>query len=397
MSSFCSLFRVLALLLPVVAVALSLWPNAVEAQIRGGSLCFITYSSSGDIDYPWSVSVLLRFEYNSTVQHNANGSYYAIGAGGSSARYLYTNKSGTVALSSVVGTILNTGAKVYLNSTVPVDSTGIHISVASPLGAVQLPGVGPRQLVSQVGLFNGTAGATYGSYVQVGPAFSLDQLGQAWVSATIPGFVNRTIGASDRNTNSANYESCMGVINFLNGQRSTITPTPNNSQPHFDYNYTISDGATYSVTTNLTITTSSTPLIHVDELGNQYQNITAIKGTRVYTYLGRGGGTVTSTVTGLSGLSGTPSQRWYPFALLQSTPGVYNMNTGPFLDGDGIGFTIDPPAPYDGNAPGVFPAVSSVTVALVPPNVVSVAVLTELSYISAPIYSAQRQTYKLLP
>jgi len=71
---------------------------------------------------------------------------------------------------------------------------------------------------------------------------------------------------------------------------ASITPVSLPSFPHslpssYFYNYVISDGSTYSVVANLTLTTTGT--ISQDSLGNFYDTIVTdgITGTRTYTYL----------------------------------------------------------------------------------------------------------------
>ena len=165
---------------------------------------------------------------------------------------------------------------------------------------------------------------------------------------------------------------------------------------HLAWSYYISDGATYSVVTNLSITTSSAFATTKDALGNPYQTVVNVTGTRVYTYLVTGA-TLTSAIAGLSSaLTPTPSQRFYPYSLLASAPGVYSMSSAPFVDGEGIGFTVSPSIPANGNAPGAgtLYSVASVRVAASAPT--STGVLTEAAYVTLPLLALQQQTYSLL-
>ena len=96
----------------------------------------------------------------------------------------------------------------------------------------------------------------------------------------------------------------------------------------------MSDGLTYSVQTNLSITTTSAFANTQDGLGNPYQVVTNITGTRLYTFLPNSS-SVTSHVSFQPLSFSGGSQRFYPFALLASAPGVYTINTAPFwMQGD---------------------------------------------------------------
>ena len=68
----------------------------------------------------------------------------------------------------------------------------------------------------------------------------------------------------------------------------------------------------------------------------------------MYTYLPTGA-SVTSTVTGLF-TNPTPGpvvadQRFFPYAYLASAPGIYTVNTAPYLDGAGLQFSVSPSVP----------------------------------------------------
>ena len=383
----------LRLRLLLVAAVLSLCSLAARAQSYAeGGVCFVFYGNPGTIDYPWAVTVYLDLEYSSVVQSNANGQYYEIVDGG--AQYAYTNKSGVTTLSS--SQELEEGP-LYINSAIPVDSSGLIFLVAPntrfPFRSFQLPGVGPVQSFGYITLTNATAGQS-SAYVQLGAAFTLDTYSQAWVANGIPGFVNHPIPVSSINALSVDYDACQATINANNGVVTPVTPSPSNTASKFNYSYTISDGATYTVSTNLVVTTTSTPLLFLDQLGNTYQNITTVSGKRVYTYLPTGT-SIISTVSGLSAASGTPSQRFYPFAYLQSSHGIYTTSTAPYLDGDGLGFTISPAAPINGYAPGTGSQNSAITVHVAATTTVSEAILTELTYNTAPLFNKQQQTYTL--
>ena len=161
----------------------------------------------------------------------------------------------------------------------------------------------------------------------------------------------------------------------------------------FSYFYSVSDGLTYRVSGNLTITCTSGFASQVDQLGNPYQTIVNVTGTRLYTYLPTGA-QILSTVSGLStAASALPSQRWYPYALLSAAPGVYTMNTAPFLDREGVEFSLSPSVPVNGVAPGVGVQYSATTVYYSTPE--PSAVLSEGYYVNQPLINFQQQIYTL--
>ena len=90
------------------------------------------------------------------------------------------------------------------------------------------------------------------------------------------------------------------------------------------------------------------------QLGNQYQNIIGLTGTRVYT-LPAHQRRLSPPPAPASPTARTQyaDQRFYPFALLGSGAGIYTINTAPFVDYDGIEFNISPAAPAAGLPPGV--------------------------------------------
>ena len=162
------------------------------------------------------------------------------------------------------------------------------------------------------------------------------------------------------------------------------------------YAYTISDGQNYSVQTNLSITTTSAFATTKDQLGNPYQSVVSVTGTRVYTYLPTGqrlvstvGSLTNATAAGLSA-----DQRFYPYALLAAGPGVYSASTAPFLDSLGVAFSLSPAAPANGLAPGVGQQFNS-TAALFSTTEAG-AVLTEAHSSKPPLVLYQQQVYSLM-
>jgi len=91
-----------------------------------------------------------------------------------------------------------------------------------------------------------------------------------------------------------------------------------------------------------------------------------------------------------------PAQHFYPYALLSSAPGVYSQNTAPFLDNDGLSFTFSPGAPLNGQAPYTVngEVLTSQSVHIV--TSVTTAMLTEATYLTAPLPGFQQQSLQLL-
>ena len=182
----------------------------------------------------------------------------------------------------------------------------------------------------------------------------------------------------------------------INGLRSPIQPSASNGALHLSYSYTISDGLTYTVQTNLSIATNSAFATSRDELGNNYQTVISITGSRKYTYLPTGY-TLTSTITGLANVSASSSphadQRFYPYALLVSSPGVYSINSAPFLDAAGLSFTVNPAVPVNGQVGGATSSVVSVSLGV--NATTATAALVEPLSITPPLASLQSQSYTL--
>ena len=227
---------------------------------------------------------------------------------------------------------------LYLNSTPPFNSNGV-LWLVSP--GVQLPGVGPAT-TSSILVTDG------GGFFLEGASNRVDSGGQAWLSS-IPGFVNVTIGPSNINSLAADYAACAAPITFTNGLRQPTQPSVSNGAAQFHYSYLLTDGYMYAVHTNLTITTSSAFATLTDALGNPYLQVVNVSGTRMYSsrYYD-GNSSLLSNITGLTFSSSSADQRFYPYGLLSSAPGVYSMNTAPFLDALGIEFNLSPPAPLNG-------------------------------------------------
>ena len=161
----------------------------------------------------------------------------------------------------------------------------------------------------------------------------------------------------------------------------------------FQYQYFISDGATYAVSGNLTITCSTQFASNKDQLGNPYQVVTGVTGTRTYTYIPTSQ-TQQYTVNGLS-LSANPNadQRFFPYSLIGSSPGVYTTNTAPYFDSNGIEFNISPAAPENGLPLGVGTQYTATSLYMTTPE--PLAVLTEGFFTALPTVTLQRQIFTL--
>jgi hypothetical protein len=81
-------------------------------------------------------------------------------------------------------------------------------------------------------------------------------------------FSNVTLGAPNVNALAVQYATCQAPVSFTNGLRAPNQPSASNGFLRFNYSYTISGGVTYSMTANLTITTSSVFATAQDALGN---------------------------------------------------------------------------------------------------------------------------------
>ena len=185
----------------------------------------------------------------------------------------------------------------------------------------------------------------------------------------------------------------------INGLRSPTQPSLSNGGVRIAYSYTISDGVTYSVTTSLTLTTSSAFATSRDQLGNPYQSVLNAIGTRAYTYLPTNT-TLVSSITSLANVSSAAAphgdQRFHPYALLTAPPGVYTINTAPFLDVvAGLSFAVSPPVPLNGQVGAA--TVTAVSVFVNASTASSIAVLTEsASSVNPPLAALQRQSYTIL-
>ena len=350
------------------------------APLVAGSLCFMAYGAPGNVDYPWSAATQLNFLFNPTPVTTATGIAVTIVSGSGSRSF--TNRFGT-SFSTQLTVSSSTANLLYLNQSMPLDSSGLTLTLTTP---IQLPGNSPTSLHPTLTLRSVQGNASM-AFIAEGSSSLIDTSGEAFLS-TVPGFVNLTLGASQSNSLAIQYPTCQAPITFTNGLRQPTQPSSSNGAFHFLYSYFLSDGATYTVSVNLSITTSS-QFAAADALGSPYQNITAMMGTRTYTWLATNTA-ITSTVTFPTGAV----NRFYPYTLLASSPGVYSINTAPFLDASGLTFSISPSAPALGAAPGSGAQSSSIQVQVAAFNGLIIQ-LNEAAYTHLPSSALQQQSYTL--
>ena len=357
-------------------------PATLAPMLLNATVCLLWYSLPGSVDYPSSVSYAFNVQYGSaTVSTSAGVAVQLVSGAGVRT---FVNRFG-VSSSTLLSLSASADNLLYLHSRYPVDSTGLTLELLSP---VQLPGVGPAHLLSQLSVINAS-----GVVLEAGSS-RVDALGQSFVSS-VPGFTSVGIGASNANALAVSLATCQAPISFTNGLRPPTQPVAANGGATITYHYYVSDGRTYSVACNLTLTASSAFATLEDQLGNPYQNIIAAAGTRVYTYLTTNA-QVVSSITGLSNSpsalpSATPTQRFYPYSLLASSPNVYTTNTAPFLDQGGLQLSISPSAPTTGAAPGTGQQYSSMRVYM--ETTTDTAVLADGVYTTVPDIIYQQQVH----
>jgi hypothetical protein len=332
-----------------------------------------------------STATTLQITYNPTPVTTMYGTAVQVLSG--LGTRVYTNRFGSPFSAQLILDAIGTaGASnlLYLNSAMPVDPAGLTFGITS---SIQLPGHGPNTLYTTLVVYNASGVVAEGSSQRV------DGLGEAFLS-TVPGFLNTTIGASNLNTLAVNYAQCQAPITFTNGLRTPTQPTSFNGAVHISYSYYVTDGVSYSVTGNLTITTASAFASIADQLGNPYQTVIQVTGTRTYRHFASSS-TLVSNITGLSRVSSpNVDQRFYPYSLLASSPGVYTTNTAPFLDSNGIGYGVSPSIPVNGVQPGTGPQQNSTSIYFY--STVPTVVLADGQYTNPPDVTFQQQMYTLL-
>ena len=241
-------------------------------------LCLLTYGLPGTLDYPWSAAITATVSYNPTPVTTPFGRAVALVSGSGSRTY--TNRFGTI--TTVPFTLqVQSGSPtyLYLNTSTPVDQTGLTLTLGS---AIALPGVTPKLMQTSLRVFTqaGEVVEAFGAVTEL----RVDAQSQAYLS-TVPGFVNTTVPSSNVNALAVNIAACQAPITFTNGLRTPTQPGVSNSATASSLYYRITDGATYIVTANLTIVGATLFATSRDTLGNPYQSIIYITGTRTYTYL----------------------------------------------------------------------------------------------------------------
>ena len=176
------------------------------------------------------------------------------------------------------------------------------------------------------------------------PGFVIDY-NSVSITSNVPGFINKTLNCpTNRNCRNINTQQCTSFISFTNGG---INPPQdyqlrNANVSPYTYSYYISDGRTWSVLNNLTLTIDTTLGFSVSNLGNYYLTVTNITGTRVYSSpLNQP--TVVSKVTSIFTGRALTQNIFFPLAL-SSMLSVYNMNNAPFLDYGGLAYQLTPPS-----------------------------------------------------
>ena len=358
---------------PTVANITSI-PSLVGPQ--NGSLCMMMYGLPGTIDYPWSLATSVQFVYDPTYVKTSHGTAVSINSG--TGTRTFTNRFGVSSITTLNLSSSSTNL-LFLGSSNPVDSKGMTWNLSSP---VQLPGGGSSRFSSTTTVYNS------GDVFIEGTSSRVDGTGEVFVSS-VPGFINTIISASNINSLAVLYPTCQAPITFTNGLSQPTQPSASNGATHFFYSYVISDGSTYSVQTDLSITTTSAFATTQDSLGNPYQSVSNITGTRTYTFLPNGA-VLTSRVS-----FAQVQSSFYPYALIASSPGVYTSNTAPYLDGAGLTFAVTPSVPSNGVAIGTGAQYSTVTVGIASYNN-TVTQLNEANFVNKPLMALQQQSYVLV-
>ena len=323
----------------VASLLLAVAPSAFGQPYALGDLCLIFFGAPGYLDYPWATAYNLNVNYTPI----ADGSGVVVENLLSGTR-TFTNKYGSSFTTSVVGF---SGTLTF--SSQPVDTNGFSVQLAS---SIQYPGVDPDVISPSLSIhadFNTQTGVfEFVNNQQNQEAGLSDPTSTAVTSSTIPGFTSILIGQGSLNEGEVNYDMCTATISINNGLATRPSSNIGATSLVYRYTYTISDG-TYLVTSEMMLTCSSASP-QQDLLGNYYQTVVGVSGTRTYT---DGSGTFISDIRtldngdGISQTADTP-QRIYPFSFSSAPPGAYpTADSAPFLDVAGLQFRVDPPAPND--------------------------------------------------
>jgi hypothetical protein len=80
---------------------------------------------------------------------------------------------------------------------------------------------------------------------------------------------------------------------------------------------------------------------------------------------------------------------------LAAAPGVYSIDTAPYFDGDGVAFSVSPPIPINGLAPGSVTLYNTSALYTYFTSTQSNIVLNEGFSINPPLFQYQQQVYIL--
>jgi len=325
-------------------------PNIVgpPGQTLQASICFIFYATPGYLEYPWSSAIKLNVYYDST----------AIGPNGAAVQLLnatgtrtFTNKYGSSFTTAITGLSTSSNNWLFLNGQ-PVDDNGITVQLSAD---IQVPGQAPVRTGNRERLAAGSRGSGVNEILiaidpltgaeKLLPVGLIDPVSTAVVS-TIPGFIGVTIGTGSLNAVTANYQTCTAAININNGLANRPSSNIGATSLVYRYTFSITDGS-FTTTANMLITCSSASP-QQDSLGNYYQTVVAMNGTRTYQ---NGDFSVTSYIVRPflwpTASSYYSPNRIYPFSYSSSPPRTYAVATTPFLDVSGVQFVVEPPVPND--------------------------------------------------
>ena len=236
----------LSLLLLLAAMLVALDGSVVSSQDPAadpltGQLCIIFYSKPGNVEYPWSVAISLNVQYNASSVPNAVNLISGTGT------RVYSNKYNTQFYRPITLAPAGTGYannRLYTNGTA-FDYGGIVYTLPMPY---QFPGRGgaASAYVSQANFYRDS----YYGLVE-DPSFIIDNRSVS-VTSNIPGFQSVNLVGCPNNPNCANTNTtaCTSRITASNG----YVPLPTNEEleaaytPFYNYSYFISDGQTWSTT-----------------------------------------------------------------------------------------------------------------------------------------------------
>ena len=161
--------------------------------------------------------------------------------------------------------------------------------------------------------------------------------------STAPGFTPAGFGAYGPYTPQGTTNMSLCISNITTpATKPSAAQTATGFTRAFQFTYSVTDGATYVSTGNLTMYTDGTT--NYDALGNLYYQLISITGTRTYTFLATAT-TSTHNITSLMAQNIVPTS---------NRPDITNNNrlylSYPYIDRYGIAFTVDSNVAVDGSA-----------------------------------------------